>query len=97
MTTVPERLAKLGELYKERRAIYGPTDKTFGKLAKGLFPGKLVIETEDDWSRLALFMHILNKTSRYAATFSTGGHPDSSDDASVYWQMLAELDEEQKK
>ena len=94
--TVAERLAKLGELYKERRAIYGPTDKNFGKLAKGLFPDKLVIETEDDWNRLALFMHVLNKVSRYASTFSAGGHPDSCDDGSVYFQMLREMDEEIK-
>lgn len=90
--TVPERLADLGALYRERNALYGDNYKQFGHVMARLFPGGVQLKTADDFNRFALFMHVQHKISRYAQQFASGGHPDSLDDAAVYAQMLQEID-----
>lgn len=92
MKTVPERLADLGALYRERNALYGDNYKQFGHVMARLFPGGVQLKTADDFNRFALFMHVQHKISRYAQQFAGGGHPDSLDDAAVYAQMLQEID-----
>lgn len=91
-TPVPESLAKLALLYKQRNALYGDNYKTFGSLMLAFFPKGLMLNTEEDHSRFALFVHLATKMSRYAEMFSKGGHTDSLDDITVYSQMLRELD-----
>lgn len=91
--SVPESLADLGKIYEERNKLYGDNYKHFGSFMKGLFPKTLVIQSEEDWSRLALLLHCATKLSRYAENFKQGGHADSCDDMAVYAQMLKEYDE----
>lgn len=91
---VPDALADLGAIYRERHGTYGDTDKTFGKVMKGLFPQPVTLSSEADWSRMALFCHCVDKIARYASSFGHGGHGDSCDDVSVYAQMLREMDGE---
>jgi len=90
--TVPDFLRALGELYEERNKLYGDNYRLVGPRLKALFPRGLNLETESDFVRFALFIHIDNKISRYARTFCDGGHKDSLDDVSVYAQMLQEID-----
>ncbi len=97
--SVPDALAELGNIYKERRAVYGPTYKNFGKVMKGFFPGPATLETAEDWNRMALFFHCADKLARYASSFkmARGSNPhlgDSLDDLSVYSAMLREYDAE---
>lgn len=91
-TPVPEALAKLALLYKQRNELYGDNYKNFGKLMVAFFPKGVQLLTEEDHSRFALFVHLATKMSRYAEMFSKGGHADSLDDITVYSQMLRELD-----
>lgn len=91
VATVPERLANLGAIYGERSKVYGDNYKHFGKVMKGIFPRGAKFETEEDWARLGVFVQAVAKMTRYGQSF-TNGHPDSLDDASVYCQMLQELD-----
>jgi hypothetical protein len=92
--SVPNRLTALGEIYKERNAVYGDTYKNFGKVMKGFFPGPITLTTEEQWNRMALFFHCADKLARYAGSFQRGGHIDSLDDNSVYSQMLQEYDQQ---
>jgi len=90
--SVPQALADLGAIYKERNAVYGDTYKNFGRVMKGFFPNPVTLAAEEDWNRLSLFFHLADKLARYAGTLKTGGHVDSLDDLSVYSQMLQEYD-----
>lgn len=92
MTKADEALAKLGELYRQRNVLYKDNYKRFGSIMLGLFPEGLMLKSEGDFNRMALFVHVLTKVTRYATQFDNGGHADSLDDLSVYSQMLAEVD-----
>lgn len=94
---VPDALAELGEIYRQRNAVYGDTYKNFGKVMKGFFPGPVTLVDESDWNRMALFFHGADKLARYAGAFDRGGHVDSLDDCSVYCQMLQEYDAERRQ
>lgn len=93
---VPDRLTKLGDIYRERNAIYGDTYKNFGAVMKSFFPKPLTLDKEEDWNRIGLFFHLADKLARYSASFPRGvvGHVDSLDDLSVYSQMLQEYDQD---
>ncbi len=91
--SVPEALKKLGELYRERNAVYGNNYILHGKMMMALFPRGVQLRTEDDFNRFAVFIHIMTKVSRYAQQFHNGGHPDSLDDLAVYSQILRHVDE----
>src|SRR5215207_10454846 len=90
--SVSNRLINLADLYDERNRVYGDNYRHVGPRLKALFPKGLNLETESDFVRFALFIHIDNKISRHARTFCDGGHKDSLDDVSVYAQMLQEID-----
>lgn len=94
---VPDALADLGAIYRERNGVYGDTYKNFGKVMKGFFPGPITLSTEEEWNRMALFFHMGDKLARYAGAFFKGGHVDSLDDNSVYSQMLQEYDADLKE
>lgn len=94
VTSVPNRLKLLGELYEDRNKTYGAAYKQFGDVLLGLFPEGLQLKTEEDFCRFAIFVHSMGKMVRYARAFNRGGHPDSLNDMSVYSQMLAEYDDE---
>lgn len=91
--SVPDRLASLGAIYRDRNKVYGDNYKFFGRTMKGIFPRGLTLETEDDFNRFGVFVQIVAKATRYGQAFASG-HKDSLDDTSVYAQMLAELDDE---
>lgn len=90
--TVPERLEALASLFRTRNAEYKNNYRTFGGIIKQI-TGPVTLETEDDFNRFALFVQVVAKVTRYGHNFNNGGHPDSLDDASVYSQMLREVDE----
>lgn len=93
MTTVPERLRKLGNLYQERNKVYGSDYLQHGDLMKAFFPEGIHLRNPDDFTRYSLFKMCAAKLSRYAKNFFKGGHADSLDDVAVYAQMLSEVDE----
>lgn len=90
--SVPQALAALGELYRERNALYKDNYKNFGKTLVGLFPRGLTLNTVEEFNRFAIFLQLMHKMSRYANATQSGGHDDSLDDISVYAQMLREYD-----
>lgn len=94
MKTVPERLAALGDIYKERNLIYKDNYKHYGKVLLAIFPNGINLQTEEEFNRFALLLHIIDKMTRYANSFHQGGHQDSLDDVSIYAQMLREYDDE---
>jgi len=93
---VPDRLTKLGDIYRERNATYGDTYKNFGFVMKSFFRESLTLTTVEDWNRIGIFFHLADKLARYSASFPRGvvGHVDSLDDLSVYSQMLQEYDQD---
>ena len=99
-TPVDVSLKRLATVYLERNSLYGDNYKKFGKLMLALQDfvpgGSFPTETENDWNRLGILVMIASKLSRYCASYTAGGHEDSLDDASVYEQMLNELDREKK-
>lgn len=75
-----------------KNAEYGDNYLRFPRALLALFPGGTIpaISNEGDASRLQLLIQILNKMTRYAETFSDGGHKDSARDIIVYAAMLEE-------
>jgi hypothetical protein len=94
LSTVPDKLASLAKLYRERNLLYGDNYKRFGDVMMLLFPNGITLQTKEDHNRFSLFVHIVTKGTRYAEQFKKGGHPDSLDDIAVYAQMLWEIDKE---
>lgn len=92
--TVPDRLARLGDTYRDRNKSYGNNYKMFGKMMLGIFPDGVTLKSERDFTRFGVFVQMAAKFGRYGNSFKTG-HPDSLDDLSVYSQMLLEVDCEQ--
>lgn len=94
-TTVAARLRRAADLYGERRAVYGPSERRFGLLMAEMFPSGLTLHDPRDWMRMGVFVQIMNKLCRYTADFARP-HADSTRDLSVYGAMLADLDAEFK-
>ena len=91
--SVPDRLKDLGDLYRERNALYGDNYLHFGKIMAGLFPHGLILQGEEQFNRFCLFMQCVHKMSRYARGQMKEGHPDSLDDNAVYSQLLSHFDD----
>jgi hypothetical protein len=89
----PDRaLKRLGNLFKERNALYGDNYLSHGKVMMALFSGKIPKQiTVEDANRFGIFTQMVSKMTRYANRWDEG-HQDSLDDLSVYSQMLSELD-----
>jgi hypothetical protein len=90
--TVPQRLSDLGHLFEERNKLYGSNYKNFGKVLTGMFPNGIVLQTEQEFNRFAIFVQIMHKTTRLAQSMPGAPHEDSCDDLSVYTQMLVEAE-----
>ena len=93
---VPEKLRATAEIYEQRNKLYGDNYKRFGEVMLALFPEGLMLSTVADFNRFGVFTQLIAKQTRYAAQFTSGGHPDSLDDTTAYAQMLQELDMEEK-
>jgi hypothetical protein len=93
LDTPDRRLANLGDLFRDRNAMYGDSYLQFGPVIKAMFPDGLVLRSAEDWNRFALFFMCVVKLHRYAMKFHDGGQRDSLDDIAVYAQMLAYVDE----
>lgn len=93
MKRASDVLREGADLYEQRNAVYGDNYLQFGHIMAAMFPNGLTVKTADDWNRLGVLVQCMAKGSRYANNFSTGGHADSSLDASVYWAMLSEIDQ----
>jgi hypothetical protein len=94
-TTVADMLEKLGDIYRQRGALYGDNYKRTGARMLSYFPEGLTLRTKEDFNRLGLFVQMDSKMSRYAEAMRRGeGHADSLDDLSVYAQMQQEIDSE---
>lgn len=90
--TVPERLTNLAKLFEQRAETYGDQYKLIGNVLWEMFNGSLKLETANDYTRFVTLAFVVQKLCRYANSFENGGHADSLDDASVYAQMLREID-----
>lgn len=93
LSSVPERLNLLAELYKQRQQLYGDNYKLIGDAFVALFPNGLTLNSPEGFNRFSLFVQILTKMTRYGQMFAKGGHTDSLNDMAVYAQMLQELDD----
>lgn len=94
--TVPEMLRECADVYEQRNALYKDNYKRIGGILRILFSDGFKLETDADFNRMATFVQIVGKITRYAAQFNNGGHDDSLLDNSVYSQMLRELDAEER-
>lgn len=90
---VPEILSSGIATFTERNALYGDNYRQFGPIMTAIFPEGVRLETAADFSRFGVFTQAVAKFTRYAASFSKGGHPDSAHDLMVYGAMLVHLDE----
>jgi hypothetical protein len=91
--SVPEALAALGDIYRERNKTYGDNYKHFGQTMIGMFPNGITLKTVDDFNRFGVFIQTVSKITRYAHGWKVH-HPDTMNDTTVYSQMQRELDEE---
>lgn len=87
MAPAAPMLEKMLETYRERRAVYGPSEQVFAETMLALFPHGLTLSTRTDWARYGLFHQLVGKLSRYAHDFFDP-HVDSIHDLSVYGAML---------
>jgi len=71
------------DIYEERNKLYGDNYKHFGKVMRGMFPTGATLITEEDWTRIGIFIQAVSKMTRYGQSFERKGHPDSLDDCSV--------------
>lgn len=92
--SVPQRLAALAKIYEERGKVYAKDYQHLGASLKAIFPQGLLLETEEEFNRFALFIHLHGKMARYGQNIKKGGHADSLDDASVYAQLMRECDDD---
>jgi len=96
--SVPEELAALANLYKERNKVYGDNYLHAGAALMALFPNGYTLETPTDFGRMALFIHMFTKLTRIAQELPRGNvHFDSCKDIAVYSMMLQEIGHEQKQ
>ena len=92
--SVPDRLARLGEIYRERGKVYGDDYKQAGAMYAAMFPRGLTLKTAAEFNRMSLFIHLAAKVARYAQGGMQRGHEDSLNDIAVYAQMMQEIDDE---
>lgn len=89
----PDQILEEGaKTFRERQDLYGDSWLRAGETLHSLFPNGLTVNSPKDWSRLAIFMHEINKVRRQASQFSKGGHIDSSHDLMVYASMMEALE-----
>ena len=79
--------------FRERNQKYGDSYLTFGSVMASLFPQGLNIASgdADAFNRLGIYVQIISKCCRYAASINDGGHEDSAHDIMVYGAMLQEV------
>jgi hypothetical protein len=85
-------LRAAADLFEKRNKDYGGAYKDFGRVLREIFPGGIILTTDADFGRFALFVLTLGKLHRYAMNFTKGGHSDSLTDLSVYAAMMKDLD-----
>ena len=88
------QLENAAKIYQQRNKEYGDSYKSHGEVMNSFFPNGLELNSVEDFNRFCLFNAVIGKMNRYAQNFNIGGHVDSLDDASVYAQMLQEIDSE---
>jgi hypothetical protein len=89
--SVPDFLEEAAELFAERNAVYADAYKRVGSLFTAWFPDGITLNTEHDFNRFAILIHLANKMTRYASNWDHG-HDDSLEDLIVYPAMLKEID-----
>lgn len=92
MKTPQTIMREAAKTFEERNPEYGDNWRKSGPILDAIFPDGIEIKGADEWSRFAIFMHIINKVSRIARNIKNGGHIDSSRDLSVYAAMLEALE-----
>jgi hypothetical protein len=91
--SVPEIMREGADTYEQRNALWGDNYKEAGAVMMALLPRGIELRTADDWNRFGLFMHVMNKVTRYAQNLDSGGNLDSAHDLMVYAAMLEEMTE----
>lgn len=94
--TVPDALADLGNIYRERNKVYGDNYKRHGDVMAALFPNGISLKTPEDHNRFGILTQCVAKLTRYCVGSYENGHVDTLDDLTVYSQMLQELDAEMR-
>jgi len=92
-----QALHKLALLYQLKNSLYGDSYKQAGKILAAIFDDGIEIESEKDFNRFCIYVHIITKLLRYSNNFFKEPDPDHMKDIAVYATMLLELDEEEKE
>lgn len=80
------------QTFSDRNKIYGNSFLKFGPVMKALMPLMGTNQfTEDDWNRLGVVWHCVDKLMRYCQQLPAGGHKDSARDLTVYAAILSTL------
>lgn len=77
-----ERIQAALSTFRNRQETYGPNDITYARVMKVLFPGKVVLESEEDHRMFLMVMHAVGKMTRF--TSSGMRHADSAHDLINY-------------
>lgn len=93
MRTAADMLAEAIKTFNERGKVYKDNYRKVGKIMVALFPEGIMVETEEDWCRLHIFLLQIIKQTRYVSNWDRG-HADSMRDLAVYAAMLEAIDEE---
>ena len=90
--SVPDLLRSGAKTFEERNAVYGETYEIFGRVMAQMFPDGLHLSDAASFNRLGVYVQIVTKVARYAASLGKGSsHVDSAHDAMVYSAMLEYL------
>jgi len=90
------QLKAAGETFIQRNAVYNDNYKRVGQVMRALFPEGVELKTSEDFERWHILELMVVKLTRYTNNWeTTGGHPDSLEDLSVYSAMLMQIDVDQ--
>jgi hypothetical protein len=93
-TTAADILDQAANTFRERNKVYGNNFVRLGNAMHAMFPDGITVNSPEEWTRLYFLLLTQVKMSRYATNWKTGGHADSSLDASVYAAMLNAFDKD---
>jgi hypothetical protein len=82
-------LGKMADTYLAHQVQYGESWLEAGQLAYNILPKGYCPKTPDEWAKLGLYFHILNKVLRLGQSGLT--HVDSAHDLGAYAAMMEAL------
>ena len=79
---------KIKNIYRQRRASYGDSYLTFGKIMNCLFPTGVTLKGTEQFMAFGLLVHVLTKLARFTCKFPKEAHSDSLQDLAVYALLI---------